>query len=1058
VPPELITLLAAAASAVVGTAGEKLSDGVLKHLASGVGSIWSSILTSRLERAADARELEARLQRNHDLHDLSGRAITFVIDELKLELVNHGYLRATLLEVRAGFDTGWPSIDASVVPAEVAGVVATVTSGAGEQPSPSSLSPEQWSVLLARVSGVRADQTNEELFRRLGVKLHANYERALLAVAARSWKERDFAWPKLVLGILGDISRMNAETRQDVKEVQEACLRISTALTDHIKAATRSLGDYLYRPWERPNTFPFHFSLRQTTVVGAPAAEALARLDGFLDDNESFAWWLWTGLEGAGKSRCAAEVCRAAEQRVWLNGTRWRAGFVEWGDLTRLANTWATMLVDAPTLLVLDYVGSAPDEVRSALVGLARRPDAATPVRVLLLERHTEALRTTPDGSIRPEWVDRIFGPELDRLASEKVAERQYPHPGAPSLHLGGLSPEEAEQVALELLSREAPESPLAARVAVARETVRIIADQPRPLHVQITALVLWQSHDVRPASFADVMRRYVRGRLAYRRRQLTALVGDEADRVLNLMCLATLLRRVSLPTIEALVRAPGATWASRLPSPEVLARRGRLLTAFGQSPDATDLNGLEPDLIGEWFVRLWSDDGDLDTTLDSAVITEMARAVPGSSRGIQDFVQRTYRYFSDTTLWRRLRNTLGRYSTPFGRAFDQRQSMLLGGTSRRADTWYSAAIHRHIDAVREESVRRHAVVIDLMAGGSARPDALCRRFGRGLTLIAIDRDVSRLAELPVGAWGSREPGLRVVEQEVTARLDLRAVLDQACSRQTCDMVIAKKALHELKWEEQQALIERIGQVVHPGGYAVIYADSPVLMDSRGQERWWDIQKMLQRLLPIDLPASEDLAERTRAFLPEALPFSAASPSDPAVFANLWIKLKDWANYNSHEYEHRYFSSMNELLDEFTLAGFETPGHKGASPQTRVQAFAMELQATRFVEEAINRLGYLAVDRQSTPDELAAVFHDNTRYQLFWAVAEAHLWSVGGPTAFGASEAVGAKAPSPFAVRDLLEFLGDESLKARLDLANLPPLQSPSFRMPVHVLVLRKSF
>jgi hypothetical protein len=522
-------------------------------------------------------------------------------------------------------------------------------------------------------------------------------------------------------------------------------------------------------------------------------------------------------------------------------------------------------------------------------------------------------------------------------------------------------------------------------------------------------------------------------------------------------MCVATLLRRVSLDEIDRLTSTqPAPSWRGRLPSPEVLARRGRLLAAFDQPWSSPVLSGLEPDLIGEWFVRLWCYDGGLDTTLDSATLTGIVREIPGSSAGIQDYVQRTYRYFSDTTFWRALRNTLGRYSTPFGRAFDQRQALLLGGTTRRADTWYGAAIDRQIAAVRRGPARRAAVVIDLMAGGSRRPESLLARYGRGLTLIAIDRDVSRLSMLPRGEMGKPQPGLRVVEREVDGRLDLRDILEESCCRRTCDLVIAKKALHELPWHEQQALIARIGEVVRPGGHAIVYADSPAFMDDAGWERWWELEEMLKEALPIDLPAATDLTDRARLFMPDALPFSASSPSDAAVFANLWIRLKDWANYNRQEYDRRYFSSVNELLDAFGAAGFETP-HTAKDPRvTRVARFEMELRPTRFIEEAINRLGYLAAEQSVTPEELGKVFRDNARYQFFCSVTAAHLWGEHGATPFGESAAVRAAPPQAFAVSDLLDFVRDESLGERLREAGVPPLVSPSFRMPVHVMMLRK--
>jgi len=88
-------------------------------------------------------------------------------------------------------------------------------------------------------------------------------------------------------------------------------------------------------------------SYASTVIPRIGRGGEMAELQGFLDDDRPFSWWLWTGPAGAGKSRLAVELCRA------VSGA-WHAGFLREAHQSRLGDTRAA----TPTLVIIDYAAS----------------------------------------------------------------------------------------------------------------------------------------------------------------------------------------------------------------------------------------------------------------------------------------------------------------------------------------------------------------------------------------------------------------------------------------------------------------------------------------------------------------------------------------------------------------------------------------------------------------------------------------------------------------------------------------------------------------------------
>jgi len=145
----------------------------------------------------------------------------------------------------------------------------------------------------------------------------------------------------------------------------------------------------------------------------------LDELIAFLAEDRPFAWWLWTGPAGVGKSRLAVELCRMVSDD-------WDAGFLPDTQQSRLGG----LRLVSPTLVVVDYAAQRSDWLSDLLLDLARRKDGP-PVRVLILERAAAG-----------GWWERVQ--RQHRLSeAAPIAAAQYRQPR----ELSGLNPDELRQL-----------------------------------------------------------------------------------------------------------------------------------------------------------------------------------------------------------------------------------------------------------------------------------------------------------------------------------------------------------------------------------------------------------------------------------------------------------------------------------------------------------------------------------------------------------------------------------------------------------------------------------
>src|SRR5258708_5920032 len=116
-------------------------------------------------------------------------------------------------------------------------------------------------------------------------------------------------------------------------------------------------------------------SFANTAIAKVGRDGELAELTAFLETDKPFAWWLWTGPAGVGKSRLAIEFARRAS-------TSWNAGFLPEPGQESLSD----LRPAAPTLVIIDYAASRSRWLSDAIFRLSQR-DRGPSIRLLILER-----------------------------------------------------------------------------------------------------------------------------------------------------------------------------------------------------------------------------------------------------------------------------------------------------------------------------------------------------------------------------------------------------------------------------------------------------------------------------------------------------------------------------------------------------------------------------------------------------------------------------------------------------------------------------------------------
>jgi tetratricopeptide (TPR) repeat protein len=304
--------------------------------------------------------------------------------------------------------------------------------------------------------------------------------------------------------------------------------------------------------------------------------DELAELDAFLGSNRRFAWWLWTGPAGVGKSRLAVELCRT------VSGA-WHAGFLREADQSGLGDLQALQ----PTLLVVDYAAYRSAWLSDAMFRLSRRSHGA-PVRLLVLERAASG-----------PWWDAVQ--RLNRFEESRLVDAAaYAKPR----ELGGLSRDDIRGLIREVGGHgEVTLSPM--NVEDIADHAELIDPIGRPLFAVVAALD-WLDGNSASGGRDTVLRRLLARMDTQTAERLTGSL--KPGQVRNLRTLATTLGGVSVAAYERILQ-------SLQPPP-------RLLPGVFDDYRAVSFDelaeGVRPDILGELYVldRLAGGDAEHHATL----------------------------------------------------------------------------------------------------------------------------------------------------------------------------------------------------------------------------------------------------------------------------------------------------------------------------------------------------------------------------------------------------------------------------------------------------------
>lgn len=343
-------------------------------------------------------------------------------------------------------------------------------------------------------------------------------------------------------------------------------------------------------------------SFASEAIARVGRTEELTELQEFLASEEPFAWWLWTGPAGVGKSRLAVELCKIA-------AASWRAGFLRETHQSQLSSLQTVL----PTLVVVDYASQRSSWLSEALAQLSQRTLGAK-VRVLVLEREDAG----------PWWqtvqrVDRI-----EESAHVNATMYALPRP------LDGLGRDDT-RLLIRLISERL------GRPDLTPTNVEDIADHAdridssgRPLFTLIATMDWLDANGVSAGRDAAIQRLLDR-----MNGQTAAHVGGPASTLVrNVQTFATALGGIATADYGELVSVPSLP-AGLLP--------GRFEHLGSTSVDEF-VGGVLPDILGELFVLTRLDQTGLER---EATISVLQHAWTERPDAYGAFVERTSHDFS---------------------------------------------------------------------------------------------------------------------------------------------------------------------------------------------------------------------------------------------------------------------------------------------------------------------------------------------------------------------------------------------------------------------------
>jgi hypothetical protein len=298
-----------------------------------------------------------------------------------------------------------------------------------------------------------------------------------------------------------------------------------------------------------------NFAARRTELVGRESE--LQSLEGFLDSDRPFSWWLLTGPAGVGKSRLALDFCLQKAES-------WKTGFI---PAASTFADWGEWQPAKPTLAVIDYAADRVNMLRPALRALSQR-HAGEKIRFLLLER------TQSD-----YWWKELIGYGTESYVLE---DSNY----GPSLPVSPMSKENIARIVEQIVDEEV----LKTKDEAFLKELHNMKFLDRPLFAALAADAINSGRD--PRQWDE-----------------ERLVRDVLEREINLRWMPAGLKSGDLKVLvlSTMVSGLPASFISNNSFPDVLPAAENVdfklyRTATGGTPNEL-IEPLEPDIVGEFFV-----------------------------------------------------------------------------------------------------------------------------------------------------------------------------------------------------------------------------------------------------------------------------------------------------------------------------------------------------------------------------------------------------------------------------------------------------------------------
>jgi hypothetical protein len=316
-------------------------------------------------------------------------------------------------------------------------------------------------------------------------------------------------------------------------------------------------------------------SFANTALARVGRDVEIAELTAFLDTDKPFAWWVWTGPAGVGKSRLAVEFARQASGA-------WKAGFLHEPGQELLGDLRPAV----PTLVIIDYAASRSSWLSDALFRLSQREHGPS-IRVLILERFASG-----------PWWDTVQ--RLHRMEESFEILATMHKPPRP---LAGLSRGELRTLITEVATHAGTQLSSTNLEDIADHAEQIDPER-RPLF-GLVATLDWLDNADASAGRDDALRRLLARMDRQAAAQLAGMPGA-APKVRNLRTLATALGGIRADQYAHLLRTHHL--------------------AAGLLPELTDdllglrfedlLDGVRPDILGELYVLDRLAAGDVERTI----------------------------------------------------------------------------------------------------------------------------------------------------------------------------------------------------------------------------------------------------------------------------------------------------------------------------------------------------------------------------------------------------------------------------------------------------------